>query len=305
MKIHAFASCLGVVSLAVLPVPAYAAKEPLRLPATSKWQIDYADDSCRLARGFGEGEDQSVLIMDRFQPGDGFKLIVAGKPFKNLHDRGDAKIRFGPIEQKQEVGYFHGDLGDKPAMILAHAAYIGPASEAEQVAAKKFAKDHPGENFEFSPIDPAREAAVAYVSVDAPGVKEIVLETGSMKGPMAALSRCTDELLEHWGVDVAAHKSLTRKPAPIESPAKWITHRDYPATLVSKGTQSIVQFRLDVDSSGKPTGCHIQTHTKPADFNEVVCAVLMKRAEFLPALDAAGQPLASYYINSVVFQIGE
>ncbi len=121
---------------------------------------------------------------------------------------------------------------------------------------------------------------------------------------MAALSRCTDELLEHWGIDVAAHKTLRRKTTPIGSPARWITPQDYPLPLLSKGDQSIIQFRLTVDSTGKPTGCHIQTEMKPAGFNDVVCAALMKRAKFLPALDEDGNPVASYYINSVIFLIG-
>ncbi len=303
MDIRAHIALTSSAFLVALPSPASAAKEPVRLGATSQWRLDYADDSCRLARRFGEGEAESLLIFDRFEPGEGFKLIATGMPFEKIRDHADATIRFGSNEAEQDAGYFAGELNGKPAMIFAHTTYLGLPSESERAAAKQFAKDHPGADFEYAPVGPEREAAVGYLSIDAPGIKEIVLETGSMKAPMDALRRCTDELLEHWGIDVAAHHSLTRKAMPTKSPADWLTSADYPSKMLRQGAQSIIQFRIDVDSAGKPSGCHIQTQTNPAGFNDVVCAGLMKRARFRPALDAVGNPVASYYINSVIFLI--
>ncbi|NML94723.1 hypothetical protein HHL27_13695 [Novosphingobium sp. TW-4] len=65
------------------------------------------------------------------------------------------------------------------------------------------------------------------------------------------------------------------------------------------GASAIVYFRLMVGPDGNPTGCHIQQATNSPEFTDFTCKLLMKRARFAPALDAAGNPTASYYTNSV------
>jgi hypothetical protein len=69
------------VLLAALALPGVGtAKEPLRLQPSSKWNVHYAEDSCRMARSFGEGDQKVVLMVDRYQPGDALRLSFIGKP---------------------------------------------------------------------------------------------------------------------------------------------------------------------------------------------------------------------------------
>ena len=66
----------------MLSQPAYAAKEPLRLAPSSKWVAEYSEDSCRLIRKFGEGDDKVTIIFSRYETGDGFTLALVGNPVK-------------------------------------------------------------------------------------------------------------------------------------------------------------------------------------------------------------------------------
>ena len=121
---------------------------------------------------------------------------------------------------------------------------------------------------------------------------------------MAAMRRCTDELLTHWGIDLEQHRHLTRGVRPASNPGNWLNSKDYPTKLLRQGMQGIVQIRLSIDERGKPTACHIQQSTRPAEFDAAVCDGLMRRAEFEPALGAEGEPVPSYWHSSVRFEIG-
>ena len=51
-----FVASLVILALATPTLAAAAAPAPLALKPTSAWQVDYADERCRLGRQFGEGK---------------------------------------------------------------------------------------------------------------------------------------------------------------------------------------------------------------------------------------------------------
>lgn len=285
---------------ALVPVPA-ASKESLRLKPNSPWNIDYAEDSCRMARSFGEGDQKVRLIAERYEPGDSMRLSFIGKPAFSELERGTVKIRFGPAEPVLEVFFFPASAGKGvPALVVGTNVRIAPRSD-EELAANKAALKAGKTDFKWSNITPEQEAAVAFIEVGGTIRHPFILETGSLGPPLAALRKCTDELLEHWGIDVAKHASLTREATPTSRPGTWVTSRDYPLTMAALGKRAIVQFRLNIDSTGTPTACHIQQSTRPKEFDDAVCNAIMRRAKFEPALDVEGNPIASYWSSSVTF----
>ncbi len=60
-------SVFGLLAALALPGTAWG-KEPLRLSPSSKWNVHYAEDSCRMGRSFGEGDQKVILVADRYQP---------------------------------------------------------------------------------------------------------------------------------------------------------------------------------------------------------------------------------------------
>jgi len=290
-----------VLTLMLLQTPAWAKKEPLRLAPTSKWVINYSDDSCRLGRKFGEGDGVIFLLFERFAPGDEFRLTVSGKPVKTRLYKGEVAIRFGPSEDRQKPYFMRGSMGaDRPALLISGNVRLAAESKQEEKA-RKAAKSEYG--YKHPLIGQEREAAVNYLSIGKPLRQTVVVELGAMDKPFAALSACVDELLTHWGIDTEKHKALKRKVMPKSSPGKWVISRDYPTDMLQAGQSAIVEFRLNVDVAGKPTACHIQLTTRPKEFDDAVCKSIMKRAKFLPALDSSGNPVASYWQNTVRFTI--
>lgn len=294
------------VLLAALALPgAVAAKEPLRLQPSSKWNVHYAEDSCRMARSFGEGDQKVVLMIDRYQPGDALRLSFIGKPSHTRLNEGIVRLRFGPAEAEQEVQFYPGTLANKtPTLIIRGAVRVAPRSP-EEIAAYEASVKAKRFDFEWPDITPEQEAAVTFIEVKRAVRQPFILETGSLGAPLAALEKCTDELLGHWGIDVAKHAALSRKLKPRSNPGDWVTSRDYPTDMWMMGKRAIVQFRLNVDVAGKPTACHIQQSTRPKAFDDAVCKAIMRNAKFEPALDAGGggSPIASYWLNSVTFHM--
>lgn len=279
---------------------AVAAPPPLSLKPTSAWHVDYADERCRLARQFGEGEQTVLLFMDRFGPSEYFRLTLAGKLIKTNLEKGDAAIQFGPSEEEQKLAFLKGNLGKDPALVFSSSSRIAPPSAAELLAIRNRKNT---EWIEVDPISEARQKAVRYLRVGKPLRKAVTLETGSMRGPSAALDTCINNLLISWGVDVEKHKTLSQNAKPLQSPGKWIVSSDYPLDMLSAGQPALVNFRLSIGANGVPTACYIQSTTRPKEFDNAVCKSVMRRARFSPALDAQGQPLASYYQNSVYFSL--
>lgn len=298
----------AIAALAIsCSLPAVAkADETVVLAPSSQWQLNYAEDSCRLGRSFGEGEQKSLLYFERYEPSDGFMMVAAGEPLSS-RSRNNIKFRFGPAGdaewREREVGV--GDIGGyKPALIFSTTTLVPLENVREN---GDFARDFdPERDAEMQlrvDVSPETEQAIEWLEIKRARAAPVRFELGSMGEPMAALRQCTDELLGHWGIDVAAHKELTRPVVPASNPGRWLSSKDYPADLLRAGEQGIVKFRLSVDAAGKPTQCHIQKSTRPEGFDDAVCKALMRNAEFEPALDKNGEPIASYWHSTVRFQV--
>ncbi len=256
-----------------------------------------------MGRSFGEGDQKVVLLVDRYQPGDALRLSFVGRPADTRLNEGIVRIRFGPNEIEQEAEFYPATLADKtPSLIIRGNVRIAPYSP-EVRAASEAALKAKRYDFEWPQITPEQEAAVTFIEVKRSIRHPFILETGSLGAPLAALEKCTDELLDHWGIDVAKHAALSRKLKPRSNPGEWMKSRDYPLPMLLSGKRAIVHFRLNVDAAGKPTACHIQQSTRPKAFDDAVCKAIMRNADFDPALDADGNAIASYWLNSVVFHI--
>ena len=295
-----FALAVGMASAAT---PLHA-RDVLRLQPTSPWNLHYADDSCRLARIFGEGDRQVTLIFEQFEPGDEFRLSFAGKPVK-LRTEGlpvDGELRFGPNEADAEISAVPGTMGDEAAIFVSGEQRIAPLSEQQNENLSEEAWRE-GRHVEVPPIGTEREAAATWLQLSEIVRDDLVLETGAMDKPLAALRQCSWDTVRAWGLDVEQQKTLSRKLYPKSASASWIGADDYPRDMIRSGFQAIVNYRLMVDETGMPTSCDIQTETEPTEFGDLVCNSIKKRARFEPALDAQGKPIRSFWRQTVQFRI--
>jgi outer membrane biosynthesis protein TonB len=286
---------------AVWPVTSAEARDVRRLQPSSKWVVNYADDSCSLGRSFGEGDRKVVLFLEQFVPGDTFRMMLVGKSVDLRSQRNKVSVRFGPNEEESEETGVAATTNNTPAIILHGHQRLAPLTDAEKSAAKA-AVDR---NMPFEPpsIGAAREKAATWLELGRILRFNLVLETGPMDEPLAALRRCSWDTVRTWGLDVEQQKGLTRKAYPTQSAYTWFSDDDYPGKMLSGGYEAIVNFRILVDETGRTTSCHIQSSTRPKDFDDVVCRIVMRRARFHPALDARGKPAKSYWRQTVTFRM--
>jgi Gram-negative bacterial TonB protein C-terminal len=271
-------TCLVMTGLLAANPAAAKDVAPISLAMTSKWEINYDEDSCHLLARFGQGNDQVIMRLTRFEPGSKFDLMLYGKIFAERDAWVSASIAFGSASTfRRTVGA--GSNGDLPFVIALNLRFdsTGPTLSPP--------KDE---------VSPADEAHVNSINISVRGSKARQLEAGSMAAPMQAMRICTDDLIRSWGYDPATMASLSRPPISKTSPASWISDNDYPSSALRAGNNGIVQFRLDVDESGTVAGCKVLRRMKPDDFAKVTCQSISRRAHFGPALDAAGKPIKAY-----------
>lgn len=121
--IRHFSTLAGFVAFAFMP-PAYAA-EPLRPAPSSNWHVNYAEDSCRLARSFRTGEEEVTLVLDRFRPGPKVRMTLVGSLVEVGNDVRKIILRFGPIGPPSNSSDKHLNSGEKfRAKIMVHSMVL-------------------------------------------------------------------------------------------------------------------------------------------------------------------------------------
>jgi periplasmic protein TonB len=90
---------------------------------------------------------------------------------------------------------------------------------------------------------------------------------------------------------------------PRGSPGDWVTPDDYPPSALRSEEAGVTGFKLDIDGSGRATNCTVTSSSGHGDLDDTACKLLVRRARFSPAKDAAGNGIASTYTSSVRWQI--
>lgn len=81
-------------------------------------------------------------------------------------------------------------------------------------------------------------------------------------------------------------------PATPVEPQTWFNSKDNPKTAMRVAERGHVAYTIDVAGDGTPLRC---TPEETTDLDQDVCALVMKRARFLPAKDDQGRPVAGTY----------
>ena len=289
-----FALCAPEAALAEEPVP------EIYTP-TSAWAIDYAEDSCALRRAFASGEKKLELELRQFEPEGALAILVSG-PEMNLLTQ-QASIRLGPdVDYIPKPNAFRVKLSNDWVGITFRDELV-PYADVPMVEERRN---------DYSPYDywdehdfQARFRKINNLSIKGALETPISLELGSMLAPKVALDACLSELITRWGIDAEAHQTLSREVKILN--LKKLTYafsRNYPREMIIAEQSGIVQYRLMVDERGKPSACHLQLASNHREFEKVSCKLLMNVARFDPALDKDGKPIASYWINAIIFRIG-
>ena len=301
---HLKSGLAPVLSLAGLLFAAEAdARDPVVQSPSSNWQLDYGEDKCTLARAFGEGDDVTYLVISMYAPDDDANITVMRKERPN--DAPDYRVQFGPDTDLTIIEYpMRANFNEDLKGVLFTLSFR-PYEDAKRIRELNESERDPEVPYRSANWDEAarnaREKAITEFRIERAFDDDLVLATGSMGKPLQAIRTCVDELIGHWGLDAEVQRNLSRRAYPIESPEKWMTPADYPGNMLRAGYQGVVNFRLIVDPSGKPTRCIIQETSRPTDFADLSCKILMKKAKLAPALDKDGNPVTSFWSETIRF----
>ncbi|WP_232495123.1 energy transducer TonB [Novosphingobium kaempferiae] len=251
------------------------------------------ENACALRRIFGTAEKPFLLEFRRYRPGDRFQLLFRGKEVSGLMQREAVTIEYGSLAKDKDSQFQAGSSKPEkgasvPAIFLSSS--FRPVMDRE-----------PGS---VSPdmVTPAMEDSIRQIAL-VWGSNRLVLDTGSLDKPFAAMRSCTDEMVKRWGLDPATQNSLSRRarPAKLASMVRSI-QAVYPMSMAVMGKQGRVNFRALVDAQGVVTGCETVQSYNDAAFDALACKVIQKTA-FEPALDKDGKPTASYYAETVIYSM--
>lgn len=83
----------------------------------------------------------------------------------------------------------------------------------------------------------------------------------------------------------------------------WIGTGDYPAGPLARGESGTVGYRLAVNPQGRVARCDVIRSSGHAGLDRDTCALLSRRARFVPAQDIDGSPMAWDYESAIAWQL--
>ena len=106
------------------------------------------------------------------------------------------------------------------------------------------------------------------------------------------------------GVDLRPGPSFDPVDAsPRGDPGSWITVDDYRSSWIAREYTGTAGFTLNLDASGRVTGCTITRSTGHDALDNATCSLLTKRARFTPARNSSGEAVAGRFSSTVRWQI--
>lgn len=284
------AAFIVAVAALVRSLPAAAAvDDPVVLVPSSRWTLDFADERCSLIRDFGHGDEALRLQIDAYGPQQGYVVTLSGPlvPGSPNAQVVEFSIGYSPDdgERKRSTSLW-GKMGDENAVSIRRGFLPLPGSA---MTATEFA-------------DSVESMTVAFRLY-----RPIRLETGNMAAPFSAMHQCVDDLLASWGIDPVGYAQLSQKarldklaagfreidPARGEKYPSPKERRDRKIAEAVAEAGGMYPVRLMIAASGKPTACVVQVAWPSETQRQAVCKQLSSH-HYLPARDAAGEPVASF-----------
>jgi hypothetical protein len=293
----------GLVLASAVPLKAQDSVAVFR-PA-GPWTADFGDDYCRLSRNFSTGSDTVSLAFERVRPGTTTNLILVGNGIKIFRTADELGLTFLPAQAERSLRYVRSQTPDGKQYLNFGNVTLAPAPVftpgARPAGPPPASAGGAGGRPPGPPAyDRAAEQAVGKTITGVAMAKGLTapvrIETGDLGEPFHVLQQCADDLVKSWGVDPAVAAAI-----PEGGGAGWLPQNTIPFVDFGKFGGGANQVRLMVDASGKPTKCVIFRPTLAQALNDKVCSLLMQNGKFIPARNAAGEAVPSYWMGSPQF----
>lgn len=85
--------------------------------------------------------------------------------------------------------------------------------------------------------------------------------------------------------------------------ASYFSTDDYPPSALARGAEGVVRFQLEIGPDGLVKTCDILSSSGDPALDAVTCSILLGRARYTPARDAAGRPVIGRDVASVTWRL--
>lgn len=279
---------LGCAVVGLLAGPSVQAQDGVAaFRPTGGWTADFGDDYCRLVRTFSDGKDEVSLALQRTQPGSFVQLLFVGDGIKTFRGADQIGYTFQPSGSARETRYVRSETAGGEQFLSTEALTLAPFVLTPAAPPPPYNRE--------SELEAAR--GINGIALDKGLTDPVRFETGSLRAPVEVMQACADDLLKVWGLDVDKHKTMTAGPVPNPTPGGVLPQGTIPFGEFGKLGGGANQVRLLIGADGKPTSCTIYSPTLSETLNQRICGLVMEKATFQPAKDAAGQAIASYWMG--------
>jgi hypothetical protein len=309
-----------------------AERPPKVLEPTSPWDLDYADNNCRLLRTFGADKDRVKLAFEQVSPRGPLTVILMGA----VHAEGDGNVlafdsvpgveisggqALDAVGSSDRIVFWPRSVGRGRWGLISEADAARMRS-ADPVAADRSPsipptlspphlswKDHDwhvqsaeqwqGEDAAFS----ARAAQVTELVLNPGRYGSISLRSGSLAKPLQALEKCTADSLKDWGIDPAVESTVAIGAHPVEDPHRLFGSSDYPVEAMRAFKEDNLEVWLNIDAAGAITNCRVISDFASPEINDAICAMVRRKERFVPARTDDGIAVPDFYTENFVFKV--
>lgn len=93
------------------------------------------------------------------------------------------------------------------------------------------------------------------------------------------------------------------KAIPCGSFDQWVRSVDYPADAVRQNAQGTVKMKAIIGTDGRVRDCKVEGSSGHRNLDEDTCRLIEERARFIPARDAARQPIETEYTVTFTWRL--
>lgn len=183
--------------------------EIVLLEPSSPWNLDMGEHKCRIARLFGEGEKQTIFLIDQWNPSTSASWTVAGPALEKYRSGRETRFEFsagGDAVEFALVSSFFGEFGNA---IQNSSGFVADEAEA---GGDDEEPDYAANPRSLPKLDAKGAEAIEWLTLTQRGRTPVRLHLGSLEPPLAAMNVCMENLVEFWGFDIAKQRSVASPP---------------------------------------------------------------------------------------------
>lgn len=272
----------GTAALCSISSPSFAQDVLLALEPTSRWTIDYGEESCALRRTFASGSISADLEILQQAPGPYFRVAVMSTTLGLSAT--NARVRFEPDGRAQVPSYLE----------TVRSGGRSSVAFTDSLQTNAMGQPYPFVGWSDDGRD-RREASITALTIEDGFDRDVRLAVGEMHAPMTALRLCMRDLFGSWGVDLDAHETLTsplrgrnldlitRRIRRLLPPEFFRSESDMPAVV-----------RTVIGPNGRVARCVVHLAEWEQSLSEKICDLVTREARFDPARDKGRKPIFSY-----------